>query len=83
MSNEEVILQRLTEIQRELGTQSSQLQLMDDAIRGPRDAERPGLVQKQAEQEQRIGRLEKGAIAAGGGVSTIAAAVWAWLTKGG
>jgi hypothetical protein len=43
MSNEDLILSTLKDIKRELGAQSTQLDLMDEAIRGARDGSTPGM----------------------------------------
>jgi len=83
MSDQEIILERLSHIQRELGTQSEQLTLIDDAIRGPQDQSRPGISQKQADHENRINRLEKGAMGAAGGISATVAAICAYFTRNG
>ncbi len=82
---EELVLEHLRDIKKELGSQSTQLNLMDDAIRGPRDASKPGLVQKTAVNSDRLDRIEKGAAGTVGGVGVgaLIAAGWSWLKNGG
>ena len=74
-NNEEIILSKLEDI-------GDQLTNLDEAIRGSQDGSRAGLREQQAELTHRVKRLEKGAVAAGSGLSATLAAAWAYLTKG-
>ena len=75
-------MNRDQEIIDKIDTLTDAVVLMDDAIRGPRDASAPGLVQKMAVLASRLSRIEKGAAGTGFGALMIGFG-WAWLKTGG
>jgi hypothetical protein len=95
MSNEDIILAALKDIKRELGTQSEQLTLMDESIRGSRDGKEPGLRQTVNRNTERLDTLETTQaprsalqeygtpVASGTGAAAILYAIVEWFKHGG